>query len=119
MNIKHSEMVTRLTKPGQAILDQMTAEKANLMHAAVGVAGEGGELLDAVKKHVIYNKPLDRANVLEELGDIEYFLEQIRQALGIERQQCLDANIEKLSVRYRDFLYSDQQAHDRRDKQPA
>lgn len=41
----------------------------HLIHMALGLAGEIGELLDAVKKHVIYGKPLDIVNLSEELGD--------------------------------------------------
>lgn len=115
--IKHAEMVTALVKPGADILAQMTPEKADMMHAAIGVAGEGGELLDAIKRHVIYNKPLDMANVLEELGDIEFFLEQLRQRVGITREEALAANIAKLSVRYNGLKYSDKAAQERIDKQ--
>lgn len=39
---------------------------------ATGVSGEAGELLDAVKKSVVYKKPLDRENVVEELGDLRH-----------------------------------------------
>lgn len=114
--IKHEEMVTALVKNGDLLLSQMTGADANLMHMAIGVSGEAGELLDAIKKNVIYRKPLDVENVLEELGDIEFFLEGLRQAVGITRGQCLDANIAKLRKRYEDMQYSDQAAQTRADK---
>lgn len=115
--IVHSEMVTALVKSGALILEQMTPEKADAMHAAIGVAGEAGELLDAVKKHVIYNKPLDRENVIEELGDLEFYMEQLRQNVGITREETLEANISKLEIRYNGLRYSDQAAQERADKQ--
>ena len=83
---------------------------------AMGVSGESGELLDAIKKATIYRKPIDMDNVIEELGDLEFYMEGLRQGLGITREQTLEANIKKLSVRYASLSYSDQQAQDRADK---
>ena len=114
--IVHADMVAKLVKPGAAILSTMTSEKANLWHMATGVAGEGGELLDAIKKHAIYNKPLDVENVIEELGDLEFYMAGLRQALGISRQQTLEANVAKLRVRYEGLNYSDAAAINRADK---
>jgi NTP pyrophosphatase (non-canonical NTP hydrolase) len=85
---------------------------------AMGVSGEAGELLDAIKKSAIYRKPLDIANVIEELGDLEFYMEGIRQSLGITRRECLDANIAKLICRYGDH-YSDEAANARADKRGA
>lgn len=110
-------MVKTLVKPGKDILETLTPEKVDLMHMAFGVCGEAGELLDAVKKHIAYNKELDRVNVIEELGDIEFYLEGIRQNLGITREETLEKNIEKLGERYKGFKYTDKAAHERADKQ--
>ena len=93
------EMVSGLAKPGEAIIASLTPDKAHILHMAVGVAGEAGELLDAVKKHVIYNKDIDRKNVVEELGDLEFYMEGLRQRLGISRQETIIANINKLGER--------------------
>jgi NTP pyrophosphatase (non-canonical NTP hydrolase) len=112
----YRKMVTALVKPGADILGQLTASDCNLLHMAIGVSGEAGELLDAVKKATIYRKPIDRANVIEELGDIEFFLEGIRQELGISRDATLMGNIAKLGKRYAALSYSDAAARDRADK---
>ena len=109
-------MVKALLKPGSDIRDSLTPGEANLWHLATGVVGEAGELIDAVKKHVIYNKPLDIENVIEELGDIEFYMEGLRQEVGVTREQCLQANIDKLGVRYKGLTYSDKSAQDRADK---
>lgn len=116
MTISHSEMVKALAKPGEQIAEEITPADAHLMHMAVGISGEAGELLDAIKKKVIYRKDLDMENVIEELGDLEFYMEGLRQGLGITREQCLAANIEKLGTRYKNFEYSNQKAQDRADK---
>lgn len=83
----------------------------------MGISGEAGELLDAIKKGVIYRKPLDRENIIEELGDIEFYLEGLRQQLHISREETLLANINKLSKRYEKLSYSNDAAQTRADKQ--
>ena len=113
--IEFTAMVTALVKPGQAIIDSLTPERADALHMAVGIAGEAGELLDAIKKYVVYNKPLDRDNVVEELGDLEFYMERLRQILGITREETMAATIDKLGKRYANG-YSDQAAQARADK---
>jgi NTP pyrophosphatase (non-canonical NTP hydrolase) len=112
----HAEMVKGLAKSGLEICQEMDPNKAHMLHMIMGVSGEAGELLDAIKKAVIYNKPLDIENVIEELGDIEFYLEGLRQGLGIEREETLVANVKKLSVRYEAGSYSDTAAQTRADK---
>lgn len=119
MSITHPELVQALAKPGADIVATLTPNDAHLLHMAVGIAGEGGELLDAVKKAAIYRKSIDRENVIEELGDLEFYMEGLRQGLGITRQEVLEHNIAKLSKRYSSGTYSDKHAQERADKNPA
>ena len=113
---KHAEMVAALVKPGADILKTLTPELANILHMAVGISGEAGELLDAVKKASVYNKPIDMANVIEELGDMEFYMEGLRTALGISRVETLRQNMTKLAARY-SGTYTDAKAQERADKQ--
>ena len=115
--ITHPQLVSALCKDGRTIATEITAEDAHLLHMAIGIAGKAGELLDAIKKSVIYRKPLDRENVVEELGDLEFYIEGLRQGLRLHRQQILDTNIQKLSQRYGAMTYSDTAAQTRADKQ--
>lgn len=70
------------------------------LHAAIGIAGEGGELLDAIKKVWVYDKEFDRNNLIEELGDLEFYMEAMRSLIGTSRDEVLAANVEKLRKRY-------------------
>jgi len=116
---EHADMVYRLAKDGDAILESLSPEDAHLLHMLMGLAGEVGELVDAIKKAIIYGKDLDRANTVEELGDIEFYLEGLRQGLDIDRDETLAENIMKLETgeqaRYTDG-YSDEAAINRADK---
>ena len=112
----YAKMVEALAKPGEAIVEEMTPFRAHLLHMAIGISGEAGELLDAIKKAVIYNKPIDRENVIEELGDLEFYMEGLRQGLGITREETLQTNVAKLGARYAAGKYSDNAAIARADK---
>lgn len=114
---EHQRMVSTLVKPGKNIRIELTNSDAHLVHMVMGISGEAGELLDAVKKKTIYRKELDRENVVEELGDLEFYMEGLRQELTITREETLNANLKKLAKRYgEDLKYSDTNAVERADK---
>lgn len=114
---KYDKMTAALSKAGSDIISELSPEKADLLHMAVGVSGEAGELLDAVKKTAIYGKPLDHKNMVEELGDLEFYMSRIRQIIGVTRDEVLEQNYDKLSKRYSAGKYSNEQAQYRADKE--
>jgi NTP pyrophosphatase (non-canonical NTP hydrolase) len=111
----HAVMVRNLAKDGGDIIKSLTPESAHLWHMASALCGEAGEVFDAIKKFVIYEKTLDINNVIEELGDIEFYLEGIRASLGITRLETLANNVLKLDQRYGEG-YSNSAAQERADK---
>lgn len=114
--ISHGQMVAKLAKPGADILAEMTSDQMHITHMAIGISGEAGELLDAVKKSSIYQKELDRENVIEELGDLEFYMEGLRQGLNITREETLEYNKAKLFKRYQNYDYTNEAAQQRADK---
>ena len=116
--------------------DDYTPDSAHAVHMGIGIFGEVGELVDAIKKAAVYNKPMDNENVMEELGDIEFYtvglsqsprlfnyLPQFTEILGAihslidtNRKTIREGNISKLYKRYEGAVYSDQAAQDRADK---
>lgn len=102
-------------KSGSDIEDQIDARKAHLLHMSLGVAGEAGELVDAIKKHVIYNKPLDVDNARDELGDSMYFVTGLMPQLDMSEAEIKQGCIDKLRKRY-PAGYSDADAQARADK---
>ena len=79
----------------------ITAEQYRLLHAAVGVASEAAELMQAVIDHVC-GGPIDKANLLEEGGDLCWYIAEMLNATGQTFSTMLQANIEKLAARYPD-----------------
>lgn len=110
------QLAADLSKPGDEIAALITAQEAHLWHMATGVSGEAGELLDAVKKAVVYKKQLDRENVVEELGDLRFYMAGLMNALSISEQEILYATNKKLGKRYASGSYSNEQAQERADK---
>jgi NTP pyrophosphatase (non-canonical NTP hydrolase) len=86
------------------------------LHAALGTCGEAGELADAIKKEIIYGKPMDRANIVEELGDLRFYIQAVMNLYKITEQEVLQSNAHKLAQRYRSLRYSDEAAIARADK---
>lgn len=85
-------------------------------HCAMGISGEAGELTDCIKKEIFYGKPLDRKNLIEELGDLRFYIQATQNVYGISEQEVLQANAYKLSERYAGLAYSDEAAIARADK---
>src|SRR5574337_722271 len=112
----YQKLVASLVKPGQDILNDITPDSINLWHMATGICGEAGELLDAIKKVAVYNKNIDLENVIEELGDLEFYMEGLRQALDLDREAILKYNYDKLNKRYPSGSYSNKDAQERKDK---
>lgn len=108
--------VERLTKPGKDIIKTLNPTSAHLLHMAIGIAGEAGEILDCIKKHAIYGTPLDEENLVEELGDLLFYLTGILHELHYDFKYLRRKNVEKLSKRYSSGRYSDSEAISRMDK---
>lgn len=184
--ITHSEMVRRLGKDGKNILQTLTPEKCHVWHMSSCIMGEVGELVegvlggnytranvveelgdiefymeglrdgvkivrdevlshtrglaradtgtptlyqdglvihaanifDACKKWIIYEKDIDRDKLVKAMAKFEWFMSAFRGAAGITYSETIEANIEKLARRYgSDFVYTNQKAQDRADKQ--
>jgi NTP pyrophosphatase (non-canonical NTP hydrolase) len=78
---------------------------ARLLHAILGFVTETGELADVLKKHLIYGKPIDWTNVVEELGDHQWYTALASDVCGevvpgATWDGILVMNIQKLKHRY-------------------
>lgn len=75
-------------------------------HAASGLAGEAGEVLDHTKKHWVYGRDLDIDKVFEEMGDTLHYFFMVMIKLEEHLQEPVDiediilGNMIKLRKRY-------------------
>ena len=87
----------------QAISERMgTEENIRLLHAAIGLCTESGEIQDQLKKAIFYGKPLDKVNLAEELGDLFWYMAIMSDALSVSFADIMEKNIAKLKARYGD-----------------
>lgn len=74
-----------------------------LLTAGIGLASEGGEFNEIVKKMFFQGKPLTDENVFHmkrELGDIMWYWTNACTALGFDPNDVIAENVEKLKARY-------------------
>ena len=74
-----------------------------LLTGAIGMASEGGEFSEIVKKCIFQGKPLDDETVFHckrELGDIMWYWISSCRALGLDPNEVLEENVNKLKSRY-------------------
>lgn len=100
------------------------------IHMLIGLAGELGELLDCIKKHLIYEKELDLKNLKEKLGDLLFYLEGFKPNYSVSDiwilinklrgdwtiEELERDNILKLHKRFPTLRYTNKDAIERKDK---
>lgn len=83
LTIPYPEFVKALIKPGGDILRGCDASRMNALHMAVGISGEAAELLEAFLYPKGGRNTPDYENIVEELGDLEFYMEGLRQEFGL------------------------------------
>ena len=76
---------------------------ALLLTGSIGMASEGGEFSEIVKKCIFQGKPLDADTIFHakrELGDIMWYWVNACRALGLNPNEVLAENVKKLEARY-------------------
>lgn len=71
-----------------------------MLNGALGLAGEAGEVVEAVKKHIFHGHALDRQALMRELGDVLWYVARLAAALGISLGDVAALNLDKLQRRY-------------------
>ena len=70
---------------------------------ALGLCGEAGEVADVVKKHRGHGHELDEEKIVDELGEVLWYVAMIAWALdGIDLSAVAHENMQKLRARYPD-----------------
>lgn len=77
----------------------LTSINPRVAHAVIGLATEAVELLEALYYAIDEQQPIDGVNVLEELGDLNWYHAIAVDALGGDWEQIQETNIAKLRKR--------------------
>lgn len=73
---------------------------AKLENGLMGLNGEAGECIDIFKKYLFQEHELDREKLVDELGDVLWYIAEICEGLGIGMDEVAVKNIDKLKDRY-------------------
>lgn len=87
-----------------------------LLHGAIGMVGEAGEVSELIKKHMLYGQIVDRDKLIKECGDVLWYMAVLLRAIDSSFEECMDANIGKLQARY-PHKFSELAAIERKDEQ--
>jgi NTP pyrophosphatase (non-canonical NTP hydrolase) len=82
---------------------KMKVNTASLMTGAIGIASEGGEFAEIVKKCIFQGKPMDDETIFHckrELGDIMWYWITSCRALSLDPNEVIEENVNKLKSRY-------------------
>lgn len=76
-----------------------------------GMNGEAGECIDILKKTEFQGHNFDPAKLLDELGDVLWYVAQTTTGLGVTLEAVAQHNIDKLKARYPDGFDSERSVH--------
>ena len=66
------------------------------LECALGLCGEAGEVAEQVKKHYFHGHTLDKRHMIEELGDVAWYLAVLCDAIGSDLHTVMEENLIKL-----------------------
>ena len=76
-------------------------EKKDLLtNGVLGLAGESGECCDIIKKYKYQGHSLNRDDLIEELGDVLWYIAETCSGLEVTLEEVAIKNLDKLHSRY-------------------
>lgn len=82
-----------------------------MVNGVMGLAGESGECVDLLKKHMFQNHDLDMEHLAKELGDVAWYLAVTAHAIGYDLDTVFQINVDKLMKRYPDGFDPQKSTH--------
>ena len=82
-----------------------------LLNGVMGLAGESGECVDMMKKHLFQGHELDKEHIAKELGDVAWYIDLSAYAMGYDLETILQMNIDKLRKRYPNGFEAERSLH--------
>jgi len=92
-------------------------EKLSML--CMGIAGEAGEFVDHVKKHIYHGHDLDKNKAAKELGDLLWYVGNSCNELQLSLEEVMVNNIKKLENRYPEGFSSERSKNRSEYKEPT
>lgn len=87
------------------------SSKDHLLNGLLGLSGEVGECCDIVKKSLYQDRRDFETKLLDELGDVLWYVAETASAIGYTMNEVAIFNIKKLESRYPDGFDSEKSLH--------
>jgi NTP pyrophosphatase (non-canonical NTP hydrolase) len=127
-SVEYVEFVKQVTsKPSsdvEALIDRIReldndgAKLTHLLTFSLGMLGELGEVVDLIKKCLLqgreYNSEIENM-LLKEAGDLAFYFAQFCIAMGVDFEDLMQGNYEKLSARYPEGHFSTYRSENRKE----
>lgn len=110
-SVRQVRLIDEYQAMAERFVNHALSERDLLSSAAMGVAGEAGEVADAVKKVLYHGHPLNRFELEKELGDVLWYVALCCTVLGVPMSEVAATNIRKLSARYPDGFSCERSLH--------
>lgn len=81
------------------------------LNGVMGLNGEAGECIDIVKKHLFQGHPLDTDKLVDELGDVLWYVAITADGIGVPLEDIMQHNIDKLRKRYPEGFDAERSIH--------
>lgn len=97
-------------------LAQRTSNKAldlrgHLFNGVLGLSGEAGECADLVKKHYFQDARPMIDRLVDELGDVLWYVAETARAIDVTLEEVATHNVEKLRRRYPEGFEAEKSLH--------
>ncbi|ABS42895.1 MULTISPECIES: nucleoside triphosphate pyrophosphohydrolase family protein [Clostridium] len=86
-------------------------DKNGLALGSMGISGEAGEVTDYIKKVLFHGHELCEDKLIEELGDVLWYITYLSKVIGSDLETIANKNIEKLKKRYPEGWDPDRSIH--------
>lgn len=104
----YSRMVSKLNELAR---EEVEYDFTEAVHAALGIAGEAGEVSDMIKKWIFHDADLDQEHLKKEIGDVLWYIALMCHAFNWSLDDILEINIDKLRKRYPYGFDTEKSAH--------
>ena len=85
--------------------------KGHLFNGVLGLSGEAGECADMVKKHYFQDARPMIDRLVDELGDVMWYVAETAAAMGVTLEEVAERNVKKLRMRYPEGFEAERSLH--------
>ena len=79
--------INEYQKKAMEFLNPQLNEKDILIKGVMGLCGESGEVIDIVKKHLAQGHELNKDKIIEELGDVLWYVAEVAYVLNVKLEK--------------------------------